>query len=285
MNKNVRIAKELVKLAKSLMAAPADGEEDFDESELKKLVGDIDSAADKATSQADSAADDMEELAQAAQEEVENAEAVFKRNLRYAKRYYSTNFTASDRRIYKANVLAEDVRKASIKVAKYLKKAKMRMADFSEGFNKNRRPMIDATKSAIKNAIQFLVDKINAFIDWVTKTVEKAKQAGKTALGAIGKGALIAATAAIIAIIAPVALAVYGIVKVFGIAKGEVLKIFDELKKAFTALKDAVAKGLDAITTALGVIANVATVIPKAIQELVVEAAEGFINDKEEELQ
>lgn len=291
-SKKIRVAKELVKLAKSLMiTADGDGEkeENFDDSELKKLVSDINSAADKAISESDSGADKMEELVDDVEEGVENqldnANQVLRRNLRYAKRYSSRILTASERRIYKGNVLAEDIRKASIKVAKYLRKAKIKMADFWEGFNKNRRPMIDTVKEKIKNALQYLVDKINAFIDWVKNMVQEAKDAGKKTLGMLAKGALFAAVAAIVVIVGPVALAVYGIVKVFGVAKDAVLKVFDKIKEAFSALKDAIAKGLDAITTALGLIANVVTVIPQAIYELITEKSDDYLEEKEKELE
>lgn len=182
-------------------------------------------------------------------------------------------------------MLAEKVRQTSIRVAKYLKKARMKYADFEKGFTETYEKGSNAIANAIFAAIKAFVNAVNNFIEWLKKQVDRAKEAGKTALGMIAKGAIIAAIVAIIATVGPVALAVYGIVKVLGVAYDTIQKLFEEVKKALIAVKDAVAKGLDAITTALGVLAGAIAALPGGIFKAINMVYDEYFDDKEKELE
>lgn len=273
-----RIARELLKVAKMLVAGGDEEKEEadeigFDKSELEGIVNDIEKAGDAVESTAEKAEDKVED--ELDDEKGANA-SIFQMNQLYASQYNPKQITAGNH-FYKANALAEECRLAAIKVAKYLKSykrmtASVRTAGFSEGFEETHRPAVEEIKSAIKKALTWFMKRIQVFLDYVKKVCNAAKEAGKAALGFMVKASLTAAIVAIIALFGPIVLAIYGIVKAFGIAKDAIERAFDALKQAFLDLKKAVSEKIDDIMTAVGKVAGVVAALPVAIYELVEEA-------------
>ena len=217
MDKNIKLAKDLVKLAKMLMVA--DGEEvveeegKIDQSAAKGLLKDLEGAGDNFEDEVEELGEEMEDMAE---EQEDNAHRIVA----------SKVITASV-----AHGMLDEVRIAAnnvIRTASIYKNARqLKTAGFWDSFNKSRKAQINPEQSFTKKAKDALIKAVKALIDKLVKILKSIAVCAAGVAYMLVKGAIFVIEQTCKALI-----------KMGVLAKNVIQKAFSAVTNAFKELMD-----------------------------------------------
>ena len=217
MDNNIKVAKDLVKLAKMLIVA--DGEEvveeegKIDQSAAKGILKDLENAGVNFEDEVEELGEEMEDMAE---EQEDNAHRIVA----------SKVITASA-----AHGMLNEVRMAAnnvIRTASIYKNAhQLKTAGFWDSFNKSRKEQINPEQSFTKKAKDALIKAVKTLIDKLIKILKNIALCAAGVAYMLVKGAIFIITQTYKALI-----------KMGVLAKDVIQKAFDAVTNAFKELMD-----------------------------------------------